>query len=175
MKLPQGITCPLPPQPLDTGCVCTTARPEHEGRTHAHTCVHVCACVCSRATTGQAPLACCTPVFALRLPCAFQGTWGIWQPGAGALRGLGVFCSTHAFTYGCGFDVEKDGAFDVSVRVLCGYFTHAVCSLHRCVCVCVCTCVCVSTCGKCEINVSAGRRSGCWNPCLPGHVIDEYT
>ena len=129
-----GITCPLPPQPHNTGCVCTTARPEDGwGRTHAH----VCACVCARAGARQAPLACCAPVFALRLPCAFQGTCRLWQPGAGASRGQGVFCSTHAFIYSCGFNAEKDRAFDVCVRarVLCGYFAHAVCSLHGCVCV----------------------------------------
>lgn len=80
-----------------------------------HTCVHVCACMCTRARAGQVPLACSVPVFVLRLPCAFQGTCGIWQPGAGALCGQGVFCSAHAFTYGCGFDAEKDQAFDVSV------------------------------------------------------------
>lgn len=107
---------------------------------------HVYACVCARAGARQAPLACRTPVFVLHLPCAFQGTCGIWQPGTGALRGQGVFCSTHAFIYGCGFDAEKDGAFDVCVRALCGYFTHTVCSLHGYVCVCLHMRVCVHMC-----------------------------
>lgn len=47
---------------------------------HAHKCVRVRVRVCVHGGAGQAPLACCTLVFALCLPCAFQGTCGIWQP-----------------------------------------------------------------------------------------------
>lgn len=91
--------------------------------------VHACALVCARAGARQAPLACRAPVFALHLPCAFQGTCGIWQPGTGALRGQGgVLLNTRLHLRLRFFDAEKGRAFDVWVRacVLCGCFTRAV-------------------------------------------------
>lgn len=111
-----------------------------------HTCVHAYACMCAHAGARQAPLACRVPVFALRLPCAFQGTCGIWQPGMGALRGQGVFCSTHAFIYGCGFDAEKDRAFDVCVRARALQVFHTRCVQPAWMCVCLHMRVCVHVC-----------------------------
>lgn len=89
------------------------------------------------------PLVCRVPVFALHLPCAFWGTCGIWQPDAGAWCGQGVLCSTPAFTYGCGFDAEKDGLL-MSVCMCSAGVSHslrAAClegCLHMHVCVHVC-------------------------------------
>lgn len=108
------------------------------GKRHTHTCVHVCACMYARASAGQAPLACRMPVFVLRLPCAFQGMCGIWQPGTGTLCGLGVFCSTQAFICTCSFDTEKDWAFDVCVCVLC---SAGISHMLRAACIDVCVCL----------------------------------
>lgn len=110
----------------------------------------VCVCVCVRVCVhtvvpGRHPWRAAR--LCLRCACHvhFRARVGSGSPGTGALRGQGVFCLTHAFIYSCGFDAEKDRAFDVCmcVHVLCGYFTHTVCSLHECVFVCLHMHVCM--------------------------------
>lgn len=123
-------------------------------------------CVCMRAcmhAAVPAPLALRAPVFALCLPCAWQGTCASWRPSAVRVLRVGWACfAQHMPSSAAAVLIQRKAVLLMSActRVhagLCRYFTHAAS-----VCMCARVCVCVSvhmhacTCVHGEINVSAG-------------------
>lgn len=122
-------------------------------------------CVCMRAcmhAAVPAPLARRTPVFALCLPCAWQGTCASWRPAAVRVLRVGWACfAQHMPSSAAAVLIQRKAVLlmPACTRVragLCRYFTRAasLCVCARGVCVCVHMHVC--TCAHGEISVSAG-------------------
>lgn len=119
------------------GCICTKDR--------AQMCVHACMHARSRAGTLGAPHTCVCTVLAMCMAghvCELAARCGACAP-----RGLGVFCSTHAFICSCGFDSEKGRAFDACVHAgacwaLQVFHARCISVCARAACVCVRTCMC---------------------------------
>lgn len=79
---------------------------------HAHVCICVCTCVrvcvVCVCVQGRCPSVPCARVGSAVAICISGHVWDL-AAAAGARRGQGVFFSTPAFTYGCGFDAESGG------------------------------------------------------------------
>jgi len=114
-------------------------------------CVHACMHARSRAGTLGAPHTCVCTVLAMCMAghvCELAARCGACAP-----RGLGVFCSTHAFICSCGFDSEKGRAFDACVHAgacwaLQVFHARCISVCVRARRVCVCAHACVHVCAR---------------------------
>lgn len=169
-----GNTCPLPLLLHNTGCACTTVGCEDRGRMHTHARARVCVCArwCRAGALGKLHACVCA---ALAM-CVSGHVWDLAAPAQALCVGRGCFAQHMPSSMVAVLMQRKTELLMSACVCVCSLgISHTLCAACMNVFVCVCTCVCACTCMKCEISVSAGCCSGCWNPCLPGHVIDEYT